>query len=202
MYESQRNEFNIFNAALAVSLLSMIDIRFIFLLPWLYVSLFVLRIIQLREWLIPLFGLMVPYFFLSVYYFMQNSFLTTGKNWIENVFLFKFSIPSLPSLVDGLSFILVILVFFQSAAIVASPVSDHSIFMRKKKAIINGLIVFALPFLFLYPDNPMQKMLLLLPFVVYIAYSWMLYRRFFWPQLLFLLLTGLAVLNQYIHLFR
>lgn len=197
MYESQGNEFNIFNAASAVSLLSMIDIRFLLLFVWLYVALFMLRIVKLKEWLIPFLGFIVPYFFLAAYFFLRNKLLASVEKWLQTAALYDVTLPAAPSFLDALLLALMLIILIQSILIVASPISDHSIFMRKKKSILNALFLFAIAFLFLNYAQPVHALLFLLPAVIFVAYSWMLYRRFFWPQILVVLFFSLAVLNQY-----
>lgn len=197
MYESQGNEFNIFNAACAMSLLSLIDIRFLLLFVWLYVALFMLRIVKLKEWLIPFVGLIVPYFFLAAYYFFRNNLFASAEKWFQTVAIFHVSLPVAPAILDILLLLLLLTILIQSILMVASPLSDHSIFMRKKKSILNALFLFALAILFLSYAQPMHALLVLLPALIFVAYSWMLYRKFFWPQLFIVLFFGLALLNQY-----
>jgi hypothetical protein len=175
----------------------MIDIRFLLLFVWLYVALFMLRIVKLKEWLIPFLGFIVPYFFLAAYFFLRNTLIASTEKWLQTAALYDVTLPVAPSFMDILLLGLLLIVLVQSILIVASPLSDHSIFMRKKKSILNALFLFAIAILFLNYAQPVHALLFLLPAVIFVAYSWMLYRKFFWPQLFVVLFFGLALLNQY-----
>lgn len=197
MYEEAENEFNLFNAALGIALLGILDFYLVTLLLWLYVSLFVLRMVRLNEWLIPIIGFIIPFFFLASYFFMRNKLVSQALLLQTQIDAFYFQLPEMPSIFTIIGLVLIVLMFIQSVQIVASPVSDHGIFMRKKKAILNALIFFGFLFLFFNEEALQNSQLMLIPVTAYIGYSWMLYKRYLMPQLYLLLLLLFAFVNQY-----
>jgi hypothetical protein len=197
MYDTNENEFNIFNASLYVSLASLIYFPLIMLVGWLYFSLFILRISKLREWIIPLIGIVLPYFFLAVIYFMKNVFISKFQSFgrlPENIL----PVPQLP---PGVLLILILMVLlfmaFQALSVIYGARSDRNIASRKRKAITNALMFFSISMLFYKWSDPMQHALILLPSSVYLAHSHMLIKRFFWPQLLLIVLMLLSLALHY-----
>ncbi|MCK9290713.1 MAG: hypothetical protein WCR58_03415 [Bacteroidales bacterium] len=202
MYETNDNESAIFKATMVVAVLSMISFPLIVLWLWVYVALLIMRISKTNEWIIPLTGLLLPYFLLASYFFLKNKLLFETQLFTTFIDGLTLGFAVSPKLLPLLISLLLVVLLIHSMVIVASPVSDHGIFMRKKKAILNALIFFSIPMLFFEENMWLDFQIIFIPITSYIGFSWMLYKRFFWPQLLIILLFGIAVINQYSYLFQ
>jgi hypothetical protein len=198
MYDTNENEFNIFNVSLLISLATLVYFPLITLIGWLYFSLFILRISKVREWIIPLIGIFTPYFFLAAFYFLRNilisRFLSFG-GLSENLT----PIPQLPPGLLMISMlVLLLIVIFQSLNLIYGRHSDRNIALRKKKAIMNALMFFSILMLFYKLPHPMQHALFLLPSAVYLSHSHMHIKRFFWPQIFLIALILMSFALHYI----
>ncbi len=201
IYEQLDNELDVFNVSFLLSLASWFFFPLISLIVWVYLSLFIMRITKVRIWLIPLIGFVTPYLFLSTYYFLQNRFIAEAKVYLNlpNII----SLPDkLPGMTDLIIFGLLFLMVFKAIGVAYSSIVDNNISIRKRKGIMNAMIFSSLPVLFYQSGELAGRLLLLLPFSVYMAFSLTFIRKFFWPQLFLFLLTALAMVGNYLVLFQ
>lgn len=197
MFDEKNNETYIFNAAFQISLASLLYFPSIILFFWLFTSLFILRITSLREWIIPFVGLITPYFFLATVYFMMNVLFAkaTAYSSLPSMISFDLKWPGIASLV---LLALIIVIVVQSIQIVSSPGVDRNIAIRKKKAIMNALFFISLLMNVYQTESIEQNALYLVPFAVYISFSYMVVKKYFWPQLFLLLLIFLSLFNHFL----
>ncbi len=79
---------NFFEASLLMGIGSLICFPVIFYFPVIYISILILRQFHWREWIIPVLGLITPYFFTWVYYF----FFELDFQYLINILRNQFSV--------------------------------------------------------------------------------------------------------------
>ncbi|KAF0129378.1 MAG: hypothetical protein FD155_2606 [Bacteroidetes bacterium] len=201
MYESVDNELDIFNTAFLISLASMLFFPVVVMIIWVYFSLFIMRITKPRSWIIPIIGLFTPYLFLATYYFMQNQLIAKSLVYsaVTKVISFQIALPPIVSLV---TLGVLLLIVFKSFSLSYSNIVDNNISIRKRKAIMNAMIFTGMFLLFFKSDNVMQRLLILLPITVFMAFSYTFIKKYFWAQLFLFLLIGLAMVSNYLVLIK
>lgn len=196
MYEHISNELSIFNASFFIALASMIYFSLAVLLLWVFISLFVLRIIKLRLWIIPLIGFLVPYLLLAVVYFMQNKLLGQAKMYLSLPASFHLTIPEATAY-SWVSLALLVLMSLKAISLSYSSLVDNNISIRKRKALMNVLLMIGILPLFYEHGTLMQRLVVLIPLAVYLAFSYTFIKKHFTAQLFLAFLLATALLNNY-----
>ncbi len=76
-YRHNKNSFSYFDSGILLSVGSMIEIRLIWLIALLWISLIILRSFRWREWIFGFTGLALPYLFYISFYYLQGRDITT-----------------------------------------------------------------------------------------------------------------------------
>ncbi len=201
MYETTDNELNLFNVSFLVSLASLFWFPAIVLLVWIYIALLVLAIANLRYWIIPLIGLFTPYLFMAFFFFMRNELIGHATAYL-NLFEHLNLMPDLPAISDLLTFGLMLLIALKAFQIAYSGIVDNNIAIRKRKAIMNALIFSSILLFFFETNHIAHQMLIVLPFVSIMAFSYTYLKKYRRADFFLFLLLLLALLNQYLSLLR
>ncbi len=201
MYESNDNELDIFNVAFLVSAASMLWFPLMSLIVWLYLALFILRITNLRSWLIPVVGLFTPYLFLATWYFMKNELIAQSKAFYQHLSTFL-QFPALPTIPEMVILGLLLLIILKAYNISYSSIVDNNISIRKRKAIMNALIFSSLPLLFFKGESNMQQLLLLVPAAVFMSFSYTFIKKFVRAQIFLFALILASLINHFLVFFR
>lgn len=201
MYERTDNELDIFNVSFLISLASLFWFPAIGLVAWIFLSLLVLAITKLRCWIIPFVGILTPYLFLATAFFLRNELLARSSTYLNLPALFGFS-TVLPGPTDLVIFGLMLLMALKAIQIAYSGIVDNNIAVRKRKALLNVLILCSL-FLFLFrTPHPAHQMVLLLPISVFMAFSYTYIKQYKKADIFLILLIITALVNQYFSLLR
>ncbi len=196
MYEHTSNELSIFKVAFFIALASMVYFPLAVLLLWIFLSLFVLRIIHLRLWVIPLIGFLVPYLLLAVVYFMQNKLLGEAKIYLSLPSSFHLTMPEV-SAYSWVSLGLLFLMVSKAISLSYSNLVDNNISIRKRKALMNVLLLIGFFPLFYQHGTLMQRMVVFIPLAVYLAFSYTYIKKYLTAQLFLAFLLATALLNNY-----
>lgn len=92
-YRKDQNWLNYFDAGLLIALGSLFYIKLAYYILLVWISLMILRPFRSREWLVSLFGFLLPYIFvISYFYIFQDIFLYKIQLFVHNLFIFKYII--------------------------------------------------------------------------------------------------------------
>lgn len=200
-YDTPSNELKLFNISLLISLSGLIFFPLSLLIIWVFLALFVFRISNLREWLVPFIGFITPYVYLFSVYFFQDRLITKIQAYSELPSMLVFP-PAFPDLQTFITLLLVAVVFLRALGTNYSSLADRNIALRKKKASVNILIIIGLSFMFVRNGNSFDYALGVMPVAVHLSIWANTIRKYFWPHIFVLALILVSFINNYLLLFR
>jgi hypothetical protein len=195
--DKTENQMYIFNASILVSLASMFYLPALILIFWIWIALLMSRSGSFRELLIPVVGIISPYFFLASWYYVQNRLF---GNAVEYLDVFKlFDIEKIhPDWSVLVTWGIIILILFQFSYIILGVSGEKNAIIRKKKSITNTLLLFSVPGVFYNDSQILHNGLIILPIAVLIAYSLSNIRKRLIPEILLWLLILSIFANHYL----
>lgn len=196
MYEHTDNELSIFNASFYIALASMVFFPLALLLLWVFLSLFVLRIIKLRFYIIPFIGFLTPYLLLAVLYLLQNRLLGQARSYADLTASFQWEMSEI-SPYSWVALGLVFLMSLKAISLSYSNLVDNNISIRKRKAIMNAMLIIGFLPLFYQQGTLMQRLVVLVPLAVYLAFSYTFIKKYLTAQIFLAFLIVTALLNNY-----
>ena len=197
VYDADRADVYIFNAGFFVALASLFYFPAVLLLVWLWITLFIARQSDMRSWIIPFVGFLAPYIFEFSYYFLTDQLMQRLLAYQQLPLLFSlpgFEMHPVQLAVWGIIGVLL----FTTYAYVWGNSAEKNVGLRKKIAMTTTLLFFALPSLLFSPFKIIQNGILIIPFAVYLSFTFSYTRSAKWQNLLLLLLVLLIVLNHYL----
>ena len=162
-----------------------------FIVIW--TGLYVFRIFVWRHWIIGISGLILPYLFLAVYYFVNDQLLAMIKVYADfythNIGLNFLFTDKDNTYVYVLAVVNTLVVFISFSNII-SHLNEKVITQRKKITLILDLLVITL-FTFFYRDNFLyiQKMFFAFPLTLIVALFFSNIKRNFINELIFTVLV-------------
>ena len=127
LYNTPKPSYAVFNLGLLMGLVTMLykpAIVFVLLIP---LTLFIMRPFRIREWLIGLFGVTIPYYFLGVILFLSDSF-----RWNRIIPTLEFNLPAIPdSIYVTLAITLMVVPFIVGGFFVQDNLNKMLIQVRK-----------------------------------------------------------------------
>lgn len=90
LYESERPLFLVFDAAVLLGIGLLLDYDLIIYLPYILLSVLLMTSFNIRYWLAAIFGILIPAYFLGVYFFLTdqlNDFLVSFQYSIQKSYL-------------------------------------------------------------------------------------------------------------------
>lgn len=198
--DKTENQMYIFNASILVSLGSMFYLPALILIFWIWISLLMSRSGSFRELLIPVVGVITPYFFLASWYYLKNNLIANATEYHDVYKLFDFEKIS-PDWSVIVTWIIIVLLLFQFSSIILGVSGEKNAVIRKKKSITNTLILFSIPGVFYNDSLIIHNGLIILPIAVLISHSLSNVKKRLFPEILlwFLLLSIIA--NHYLPFF-
>lgn len=201
MYERTDNEMDIFNVSFLISLASLFWFPAISLIIWIFLSLLVLAITRLRCWIIPFVGILTPYLFLATVFFLYNELLARSATYL-NIPTLLGLLTAFPKPTDLMVFGLMLLLALKAIQIAYSGIVDNNIAVRKRKALLNALIISSIPLLLFKASHPAHHLLLVLPFTTFMAFSYTYIKQYRQANFFLMLLIVTALFNHYLSLIR
>ncbi len=200
VYDADRADVYIFNAGFFVALASLFYFPAALLLIWLWITMFIARQSDMRSWIIPFVGFLAPYFFVFSYYFLTDQLMQRMLAYKEIPQLIN--MPSLELQPIQLAIWAIIgVLLFTTYSYVWGNSAEKNVGLRKKIAMTTSLLFFALPSLLFSPVKLIQNGILIIPFAVFLSFTFAYTRSAKWQNLLLLLLMLLSVMNHYLPLF-
>ncbi len=153
-----------------------------------------------RELLIPIVGLITPYFFLASWYYFKNQLFGNASEYLDIFKLFDFEKIN-PDWSVLVIWIIIILILFQFSYIILGVSGEKNAVIRKKKSITITLLFFSIPGVFYNDSQIMHNGLIILPIAVLISYSLANVRKRLIPEILLWLLLVSIIANHYLPYF-
>ncbi len=184
-----------FEASFFISIASLFYFNMIFYLVLVWIGLLIIRPLVWREWLISIIGALLPYLFVSTYYFV---FVDYKYRWFFEVFKkFDFGFKTFP--LDGL--------FIASMALISFMVLSEN--LKKKNLTISNdkirtllvWIVFTSLFIFTFIDSNSVQLLLVIAFAAgFILPNYLLELRKKWlADIILLSLLAISIYRQFFY---
>ena len=192
VYKKEKVNNSILIAYFFTGAITYFSISYLPLCIWLFISMFIMRPTSLRETMLAVTGLVLPFYFLvSILYLSSNLSQTTNFQQIK----FSMTFPQL----DNLSWVRIsFFLFIPFIGILRSNgmVSKMLIQGRKTYTVMFALFICAILINFLSLVNfPFTLYLLVIPSGFLITPLFLSSKKYFWPNLLLLLLIILCFLG-------
>ena len=187
---------NAFDSGIFLSIASLFYFPNIVFFPLLGIGLILIRPFSWREWLISFFGVIVPYFFVLVYFFWNDRLDTF---WNDLLFYFHFNFHAQNPVSNSSYFIfsigsLMILLSF------AKLLNDLSFGSQKSKKGIRLLLWFSLfsciSLLFTPEFSAKYFSSLAIPFSVFCSNYFLTLKKTWWGEFLFILFISAIIFGQ------
>jgi hypothetical protein len=197
LYKNSSPLSMIFDIWMLLAIASLFYYPVIILLLLLWISLFILRPFIWREWIVGIFGFLVPYLFLCLYYFWNDK-LMSFLGVIAWNFNFFFQVKFTLSTVDKVLLALVGLFFLFSLVKMQASFYKNVIRTRGFQQVLASMLVVS-SFSFLL-DNEVyfyDFTITVIPLSFFISYYFLAMKKTFWAELFFLVLAGTVIYNHF-----
>ncbi|HMM11746.1 MAG TPA: hypothetical protein PKE03_06600 [Bacteroidales bacterium] len=168
MYEQLSNSLKLFNLGVLVSIAGMLHGGAWVFFLWIFAVLFIIRLNQLREWLIPVVGIFLPVVYLLVFWFLKNVMLTKSGLFLL-AFIEGFSLPQMPEPMQMVILLLLFVLFVNALNFNYGFQADRNIAVRKRKAMINAFLIVSMFALFFHQGAIQANAFFIIPFSAHLA---------------------------------
>lgn len=147
LYESQRPLLLVFDAGILLGLGLLFDYDLIIYLPFILISVLYMTAFNLRYWLVAIFGILLPLYFLGVGFFVFDhlkEFIVS----IENTFKKSYFNPIGITIFEGAIWLIIIPVFFFSAIEFQLNFLRNKVKTRRIQLIILVMLMFGVVSIF------------------------------------------------------
>lgn len=199
IYQVEKPEAYLMNAGLFVALASMFYFPAIILIIWVLLSILIMDVRGVRLSMIPVLGLMFPYFILFVIFYFNQTLIDNIHNYslvFNELSLEKLGIGTSEMIVFALLFVFLIL----SLMMIKSGNADNSVSTRKKVNVTILLFVFS--FIMLFMKKPvMCNGLIFLVLSVFISMALCYVKKSKLIDIVLIIMMLAVIANQYLPLF-
>ena len=198
LYKNPEPSGKIFDCSFLVGLATLIDISSVVFYFFFLVALIMLQPFHWRSWVISLIGFMLPYYFISVYFFWMDSLGDFWKKKVPDAFsLVHFSSMNY-SVVRIALLSLVFLLMLFSIRSVSKHFYKNIIRTRKYFQLIFFLLLTSALSLFIGKNMlPASICILLIPLSVLFAYYFLQVKKKALAEFLFTVLIALIIFNRF-----
>lgn len=197
-YESSKSLDHLYKASFLVSIASLFYFPAIFYIGLVIISLFILRSIGFRDWIVSIFGFITPWFFLFFYhYFFNNNIQAIPdivSNAIEPIDVIRYYGVVFTVFYSFAGFILII-----SSIFLLSSFPTQKISTRKYLGIFLWFIIISTLIAFFSRFSSIEIIYLAaIPATFIFSTFFTFSRNRFWPEFFFTTLVLVAVLMQFL----
>lgn len=199
IYQVEKPESYLMNAGLFVALASMFYYPAILLIIWVLMSLVIMDIRELKHFIIPILGFLMPYFILLICVYFNHTLIENYHNYMVAFNDFGFEKLGLTTM-ETVALVLVFVFVGLSLMMIKSGNADNSVGTRKKVNVT--LWLFAFGFMMLFIQKPVVcngLIYMVLAVIVSMALSCIKKSKIIDIALIILMLAIIA--NQYLPLF-
>ncbi|MBW6491788.1 MAG: hypothetical protein K0B15_11415 [Lentimicrobium sp.] len=146
MFSEQNAYSRVMNAAISVSIASLLYPQSVIFIIFIWLSFFTLRISSWREWVISIVGLLTPYFYFAVYLFLTDKLPLAYAGYKQFFMIYQINFNGF-GFWEVMALILPLIMLMLSIPVFVSDASERVIAIRKKMwLMLNflwiGIIVF------------------------------------------------------------
>ena len=189
----------VFDAGLLSAIASLFFLPAIFVAIFIFISLFVLRPISWREWVVALMGFAVPYIIVSLYYFWNDGFMHFWGYILDaNIKAGFKSIGVMNNLTIAIFCLISLLIILSINRI---RVNYYKTIVRVRNYIQAVFILLFVACVSAYMSNDkidISLQILTVPFAIIGSFFFIHAKRLFFPEFLLLTLIVLVVVNRYL----
>lgn len=184
----------IFNVGLIMGIVTLLYQPAVIFLLLMWMALFIMRAFSIREWLINVLGITMPYYFLVLVLYLTNKF-EWSKLWPD----LDFGLPAMPATIElTISLILLILPFIIGGFLVNANLNKMFIQVRKGwSLLLLYLIVSTLIIMVNDGNNYVNWLLCAVPLTAFHAAAYYFLPGRIFPSLIHWMLFGYAIYVNY-----
>lgn len=184
-----------FDGGFYIAIASLFYLPALLFFPFLGLSFLIMRPFIWREWIIALFGLVVPYLFTAVYYFWIGDLFYLWDNRLQFTFEGKIQNMNIPS--SNILFVVMFCILIGLGLLVLfSTVANLSLKARSTTHILFWFLVFSAGIIIASPEyKAPYTAFLFIPAAVIIGNFLLQIKKNFWSELLFFSLVFSVVYN-------
>ena len=199
-YHAKQAAIKAFDAGIFLGIATLFYWPSVLLFIFLIVSLLTLRVFNWKEWIAGLAGLLLPLFFLSLYFYLNDSFnIESYERLAEPFYKVQFSAVYINTYI--IVFVILTAIILGSVVLFVMDLNTYA--KLKTRRYLQLVIWFLLFAAFAYFISEKKSMIglsfLALPLSVLIANYFFTIKRQFIGELLFLLLLIAIIYNQVLH---
>jgi hypothetical protein len=195
IYHKNEARSVMFDLGMIVAAGTLIYFPFIAMMPLLWISLIIFRPFNWREWIAILLGFITIYFFLAVFYYMNDSLDKFYQIWLPLANHFPTNIHI--HIYDYIVLFPVVVIFILSAVSLQQNFYRSFVHVRKSFQVLFFMFLVAMLSFYLKPELELYHFLLgLAPAAIFMAYYFLNARIKWVYETLYLLLAGFIIYFQ------
>jgi len=195
IYHKDEARSVMFDLGMIVALGTLIYFPFIAMMPLLWISLIIFRPFNWREWTAILLGFITIYFFLAVFYYMNDSLDIFYQIWLPLANHFPTNIKI--NLYDYIVLFPVIIILVLSALSLRQNFFRSVVHVRKSFEVLFFMFALGILSFYLKPEIELYHFLLgLAPAAIFMAYYFLNARIRWFYETLYLILAGFIIYFQ------
>jgi hypothetical protein len=197
IYHKDEARSVMFDLGMIVAVGTLIYFPFIAMMPLLWISLIIFRPFNWREWIAILLGFVTIYFFLAVFYYINDSLDKFYQIWLPLTNNFPTNIHI--NIYDYIVLLPVLIIFGLSALSLQQNFFRSFVHVRKSFQILFFMFLLGILSFYLKPEVELYHFLLsLAPGAIFMAYYFLNARIRWFYESLYLLLVGFIIYFQFV----
>ena len=199
IYQSEKPESYLMNTGFFVALASMFYYPAIILIIWVLLSLMIMNIRELKHYLIPIIGFLLPYFIMLICVYFNHTLIEKYHDYLLAFNDFGFEKLGLTTM-ETVALVLVFVFMGLSLMMIRSGNADNSVGTRKKVNVT--LWLFGFSFMMLFLQKPVVcNGLIFMVLAVFISMSLCYVKKSKIIDIALIVLMLAIIANQYLPLF-
>ncbi len=198
-YGNTKSYYEILSASLSISLASLFFFPSITFLILIYVMLISFSLTNWRLWIIPIIGILLPYLYVLVYYFLTDQFVENFESF--ELYWASLDVNALnPLIIKHLGHGIVLILFFIAALYYISHIQEKNIIIRKKMVLVVFLFLISILLsIFNFGTFDFLFIIFALPLSVFISfYLGDIKIRMFHEYFMYLIILVIVLINYHL----
>ncbi|MBN1650195.1 MAG: hypothetical protein JW857_02635 [Bacteroidales bacterium] len=198
-FKSAQSYNLLFTASLLFSFASLFTPSVLLLFPIIWVNLIIFQSFNWRSIPISLVGLISPYFYIGIAYFMNDKSPLFFEQ-MKAILLSSIQIPDLPKTHDIIELVVAALLLFIASTYTLSRIGNQVISIRKKTTFMFWFLSLSILLSFINVDSSARE-IVFIPFSAILGYYFSVVNRQFWANLFISLILIMILIQNYSILF-
>ncbi|NVO02878.1 MAG: hypothetical protein HXX09_09290 [Bacteroidetes bacterium] len=197
LYGKSESFVDILNISLLISLASLFYFPCIFFLLLFWIAFIIYRMFSLREWIISIVGIILPYFFLAIYYFWNDKLLNRIQDYqklLINLKHFSLKISTYQIVLYSVIGAILLIAFYS----LMTRTRDKAIKNRKFNSIIFWFLILGIVSIALSSNySSFHFGIAFIPASILISNYFVQVKRKWFAEVLFLILLGVVIYGTF-----